>query len=172
MMEAEAFEPAALVLQWPWSWPRGCTGLQFLHARREHSCPARTSGFRCSADPARTSTTAPRRLRSRLVADASGAPGPWAGFFGRPIWWWVGTGSNRRPCGFQPNATHPGRPPWFAWAAFALVSRHLDGLVIQGGSGSCGSMQIRWAEQRHNRVRADVDKACRSWGQRRSASRT
>ena len=44
--------------------------------------------------------------------------------------------------------------------AAALVGKGLDGLVIQGGSGSCGSVQISWAEQRQNRARADVDDAC------------
>jgi putative transposase len=38
--------------------------------------------------------------------------------------------------------------------------------------GSCGSVQISWAEQRQNRARADGDKACPLVGQWRSASRT
>jgi len=39
------------------------------------------------------------------------------------------------------------RPAWFACVAFALVSRGVAALVIQGGTGPCGSVQISWAEQ-------------------------
>jgi hypothetical protein len=44
-------------------------------------------------------------------------------------------------------------------------------LAIQGGSGSCGSVQISWAELRQNRARPTCRRHARSWGQRRSASR-
>jgi hypothetical protein len=56
--EAEGFEPATSVPQRPWSWPRRRSGLRFLHARGDRSCPARTGGPRCYADPARTCTAA------------------------------------------------------------------------------------------------------------------
>jgi len=39
------------------------------------------------------------------------------------------------------------RPAWFACVAFTLVSRGVAALVIQGGTGPCGSVQISWAEQ-------------------------
>jgi hypothetical protein len=39
-------------------------------------------------------------------------------------------------------------------AAFALISRGADRLVVQGDPGSCGWVQISWAEQRQNRARA------------------
>ena len=80
---------------------------------------------RCGTDQARTEPSA---------ADHGGAM--------------AGTGSNRRPCGFQPGAAIRRRSWWFGWAAFALISRGADRLVVQGDPGSCGSVQISWAEQR------------------------
>jgi hypothetical protein len=43
--------------------------------------------------------------------------------------------------------------------------------VIHGDTGSCGSVQISWVEQRQNRA-STSSRHARSWGQRRSASRT
>jgi hypothetical protein len=61
---------------------------------------------------------------------------------------------------------------WFGWAAFALISRGADRLVVQGDPGSCGWVQISWAEQRQNRAPRRREGMLRSWGQRRPASRT
>jgi hypothetical protein len=54
--------------------------------------------------------------------------------------------------GFQPGALIQCRSWWFGWAAFALISRGADRLVVQGDPGSCGWVQISWAEQRQNRA--------------------
>jgi hypothetical protein len=59
-------KPVASELQ-PWSWPPRRPDLRLVHTCRDRSRPARTGGSRCRADPARTSTTARRRLRSHLV---------------------------------------------------------------------------------------------------------
>src|SRR5215217_3972289 len=59
-------KPVASELQ-PWSWPPRRPDLRLVHTCRDRSRPARTGGSRCRVDPARTSTTARRRLRSHLV---------------------------------------------------------------------------------------------------------
>jgi hypothetical protein len=47
------FEPAAFVLHQPCLWPRRPSELRFVLAGRDRSCPAKTGGSRCLADPAR-----------------------------------------------------------------------------------------------------------------------
>jgi hypothetical protein len=44
----------------------------------------------------------------------------------------------------------------FACVAFALLSSRASGSVIQGDTGSCGSVRISWAEHRQNRARASL----------------
>jgi hypothetical protein len=51
---AEGFEPAVLPLRVPRSSAAMLCDLGFLHTGRDRSCPPRTSGSRCGADPART----------------------------------------------------------------------------------------------------------------------
>ena len=65
---------------------------------------------------------------------------------------WAGTGSNRRPCGFQLGVTSPGPSALIRLIAFALVSKGLGGLIVQSDTGSCGSVQISWAERRQNQT--------------------
>jgi hypothetical protein len=51
------FEAASILLQWPRPWARRHCDLRVLQTRRDRSCPPRTCGSRCRADPARTSAT-------------------------------------------------------------------------------------------------------------------
>jgi hypothetical protein len=65
-------EPGPIVLRRARSWRWLQHDLRFLHARRDRSCPPRTSGSRSRADLART-----RRPRSRLAPVPSGRGQLW-----------------------------------------------------------------------------------------------
>ena len=78
--------------------------------------------------------------------------------------WWAGTGSNRRPCGFQPVRLVRLCPARFACVALALVRRGLNELVVQDDTESCDSVRIGWAEPWQNRAHA-------RWTQAHSRSR-
>lgn len=65
---------------------------------------------------------------------------------------------------FQPGAACPIPSGMVRLVASALVSKGLDGLVIQSDPEPCGSVQSSWAEQQQNRARADVDEATPQFG--------
>jgi hypothetical protein len=81
------FEAASILLQRPRPWARRHCDLRVLQTRRDRSCPPRTCGSRCRADPARTGATTkpagsgpvrsrtPAALRSSATRDRIGRPG-------------------------------------------------------------------------------------------------
>jgi hypothetical protein len=81
--------------------------------------------------PARSCCRSGRRRNNARNPCPALPEGPRLGTASPGAMWWAGTGSNRRPCGFQPGAAHP-RP-------FGVVhlSRILPGQ--QGSSRACHS---------------------------------
>jgi hypothetical protein len=75
--KAEGFEPGATLLRRSRSQRSTACDLQFSLAERDRSCPLRTSGSRCDADRARTTTSprawkAPSERPPRLLMQLSG----------------------------------------------------------------------------------------------------
>jgi hypothetical protein len=68
------------------------------------------------------------------------------------LMWWAGTGSNRRPCGFQPGATHPDPSGMIRLSHIPPDQQGKGTLVIKAAPSSSGSVQTGWTECWQNRI--------------------
>ena len=70
--------------------------------------------------------------------------------------WWAGTGSNRRPCGFQPGEAHPDRSAIIRVSHIRAAQQGEAEVVIPGGSGF-----VRLGADRFGRTLAKSQRSAR-----------